>query len=508
VAPDEYLRAHRITHRFDNYALFTPLFTQMLFTIGTALKGDVVPGLIHYGFMLLTLGAISSFATRYWERDLGLVAAAFFVTIPTAVLIATWAYVDLAVTFYSFVAVYALFVYLRATGADSERRPTGSMGWLLLAGVFAGASISIKYMGASIVLVLGAILVWWLIRRKLTPRHFLVTSLVLAGLTLAVGGGWYLKNAIVAGNPIYPLVWGGRGWNEISTRWLLTLGEELSLVDLLTVPWTLTVLGTQGTVAYDATFSPLFLLLVPLLLFVPRRAAGLAELGLAAGVGYLGWLASGAVSYGQFVLQGRFLLPIFAPLSLLSAYALDGMRAWDRPGFSLHRVLKMLAALTMVVTLLSQLLFVARFNPVPFLTGYESRQAFQDRMITQQWNQAISYINENLGADDRVMFVWEPRIYGLRVAYQADVVFDNVSQLVYRYGSPERVLLGLCEEGFTHMLVNRYTYHWIVTDYPLTAGERSVWEAFEADYLTDDSAVYTDGTYLTLYALPCNGTTR
>lgn len=503
AAPEQYLRAHRITHRFDNYALLLPLFTEMLFTMGMALKSDIVPRLIHFSFLILTLGAMGAFAVRYWERRLGWLAAALFLTIPTAVLIAAWSYVDLAVTFYSFAAVYALSNWLHAKKPTVESPMHRSVGWLMLAGVFAGATVSIKYMGASILPVLGAILFWQLIRSRLTVKRFFLAGLTVVGIAALVGGGWYIKNTIVVSNPIYPLVWGGREWNEISTRWLLALGEEKSILDLLVVPWTLTILGTQGTVAYDATFSPLFLLLLPLLLFVPRKEKGLGELSWAAAVGYSAWLVSGAVSYGRFVFQGRFLLPVFAPLSLLCAYALEGMRIWDRRSFSLRRLLTMIVALTMAVGLLSQVLFVVDFNPVPYLTGHQSRKEYLDVRITQHWNEAITYINENLSTDQKVLLVWEPRIYGIQVPYEPDVVFDNVSQLVCRYGSAPGMLTGLCREGFSHLLVNQYTYTWIITDYPFTPEERAMWEEFQAEYLPEEAIVYTDGQYLVLYHLPC-----
>lgn len=494
VGPARYLQAHRLTYEFDVYYLFFPSFTEMLFTAGMALKGDVLAHLLHYSYLLLTLGALGAFAARYGQRRQGLVAAAFFLSIPTAVQIAAWAYVDLALTFYSFAALYALLRWL-----DADEAATG---WLLLAGLFGGAAAATKYTGASALLALGAVLLWALIRRRLALRRFLVGAAVLGGLALAVAGPWYVKNALVAGNPVYPLVWGGQGWNEVSTRWLLVLGQEMSALDLLLVPWTLTVVGKQGTVAYDATLSPLFLLLLPMLLFARREAKWLGALLLAAAVGYLAWLASGAASYGRFVLQGRMLLPIFAPLSLLCAYALDGLRAWDRQSFSLRRVLTLLAALTLVVALLSQALVVVGFNPASYLAGFRSRDQFLDEHITHRWHRAITYLNDNLTAADRVLFVWEPRSYGAHVPHEPDPLFDNFSQLVLRYGSAEGVLAGLRREGVSHLLVNEFIYPYIADEYPLTPEERAIWEAFAARYLTGDALVYTDGEYLALYRLP------
>lgn len=271
VGPERYISAHRLTYDFDNYYLFFPSFTEMLFTAGMALKSDVVARLVHFGFLLLTLGAISAFAFRHWRRRSGLLAVALFLSIPTAVLIATWSYVDLALTFYSFAALYALLNWL-SQAQSSEAGPRHGrwnlLGWLILAGFSAGAALSIKYTGVVSLLVLGAVLLWNLVRHRLSCRRFLLSGVMVLGVALLVAVPWYAKNAIVAGNPIYPLVWGGAEWNDIATRWFLTPGQKMSLVELLIVPWSLTVLGTQGSSTFDSTYSPLFLMLLPLLLIV------------------------------------------------------------------------------------------------------------------------------------------------------------------------------------------------------------------------------------------------
>lgn len=511
AGPERYLRAHRFTHEFDIYYLFFPSFAEMLFTLGMGLKGDVVARLLHFGYLLLSVGAVGAFAARHWTDDgrrVGLLAVALFLSIPTALQIAAWSYVDLALAFYTFAGVYSLLNWFESREAEPDgqgQRPAGR-GWLVVAGLFAGASMSIKYTGATSLLMIEAVLFWWLVRRRLPLRHWLGAAAAVGVLAVAVAAPWYIKNVVVTGNPLYPLVWGGPHWNEISTRWLLVLGEEKSLLDLLLVPWTLTVLGAQGTEAYDSTYSPVFLALLPALLVVRRRARGLDALLLAAGVGYVAWLVSGAASYGTFVLRGRQLLPIFAALSLLSAYALSGLDIWDRPQFSIRRVLTMLVAITLGVGWLNQALFVVGFGPLSYLTGYETAQQYQDDHVTLRLSQARTYVNEHLGAGDKVLFFWEPRSYGFRVPHEPDSLFDNFSQSLARYGTPAELPAGLQAEGFTHVLVNRYIYPWIVEDYPLTAEERAAWEQFDAQYLTGEALVHAEGEYLWLYRLaPATG---
>jgi hypothetical protein len=161
----------------------------------------------------------------------------------------------------------------------------------------------------------------------------------------------------------------------------------------------------------------------------------------------------------------------------------------------------MLFALTLSLSLISQMLLTIGFQPGSYLVGSQSRTEYLDQFISQDWHKAISYINKNLGPEASVLFIWEPRSYGTQVPHEPDVLFDNVSQLIQRYGSAEAMLEGLQNEGVTHLLVNEFIYPWIVQDYPLAVEEQSVWEEFADRYLTDDSVVYSDGEHLVLYRI-------
>lgn len=505
VGPERYISAHRLTHDFENYYLFFPSFAEMLFTAGMALKSDIVARLVHFGYLLLTLGALYAFSLRYWRGRYGLSAVALFLSIPTAVLIATWSYVDLALTFYSFLALYALLNWLsseRGPEANPLRGQLTVSGWLILAGIGGGAAPSIKYTGIVTPLVLGAVLLWSLLRRRLSFRRLFHGGAIVLGVAMLVAAPWYVKNTIVAGNPVYPLIWGGREWNDISSRWFQTPGQKMSFVDLLMVPWSLTVLGTQGTPVFDSTYSPLFLMLWPLLLVVERRARSLGSLLLAAAVGYAFWLVAGMAAYGTFVLRGRLLLPIFAPLSLLSAYALEGLRIWKRPSLSIQRILKVLVSLTLVMALFAQFLLAAKLSPWPYLVGFQSRQDYLDEHVSQRLHQAVTYLNQNLTNEDRVLFMWELRSYGVYVPHEADTLLDNFSQRLAQYGSPAGVARGLREEGFTHLLLNEYVFQWIPRDFPITPEELSAWRTFQEQFLTDDRVIYVEDGYLKLYRLP------
>jgi hypothetical protein len=161
--------------------------------------------------------------------------------------------------------------------------------------------------------------------------------------------------------------------------------------------------------------------------------------------------------------------------------------------------------LTLAFGLLGQVLLTVGLNPWPYLVGQQTRDEYLDQYTSQHLNQAIRYLNENLSATDKVLFVWEPRSYGTQVPHEADVLFDNFAQRLARYGSPEGIAAGLDREGFTHLLVNHFVYPWITSDFPMTAEEQASWTEFQSRYLTDENLVHTEQDYLTLYRLPTRG---
>jgi hypothetical protein len=147
------------------------------------------------------------------------------------------------------------------------------------------------------------------------------------------------------------------------------------------------------------------------------------------------------------------------------------------------------------------MLLTVGLNPWPYLTGHQSRDAYLDIYVSQRYHQAITYLNNNLTAEDKVLFVWEPRGYGCLVPHEADPLWDNFSQALARYGTPAEMIAGLHHEGFTHVLVNEYLYSWIVSDFPITTEEKAAWEELQRHYFTDETLVHAEEDYLKLYRL-------
>jgi hypothetical protein len=272
TAPNIFTQMHRIAPGFDIPHFNFPFLVEMLFAYAMLLRSDIAAKLIHalYGVLLTSLVYLT--ARRYLSRESAWPAVLVFLSMPMVVILAGWAYNDLALAFYQLAALYAL---LRWRGADSRwqmadsrwqmadsrwqiaddrgqgvdgsfeipnpsspspdpQPPTPHSRWLILSGIFAGLAMGLKYTSFVGPLTIGLILIWWQVagnrlqvpgyRSHGTPSQLLVHnsqfrakgplwaihySLFYFALpALLVALPWYLKNFFFTGNPFYPFLSG------------------------------------------------------------------------------------------------------------------------------------------------------------------------------------------------------------------------------------------------------------------------------------------------------------
>jgi len=474
TGPKTYIDEGRLLYVPDNFHLNFPALTEMLFTFSMLLKGDILARLIHLAFGALTALAIYCFSRKYFAGRVPLLASVLFASIPTAVTIASWAYVDLTLTFYAFMAFFALVNWFDDT---TEKR------WIVLAGVFGGMAMSVKYTGVTVLMVASALMLYALVKKRTQYRRYFIALASMVLIAIAVAAPWYVKNAAFTGNPIYPYVFGGRDWDDLRDQSLASIGVNMSPLDLLRLPWDMTVLGTQGTQAFDATVSPYILAFLPLILFVRRDHRMVAPLSIFAVTTYILWIAAGAATYSTFVLRTRILLPCFAPLSILTAYVVENLSQLDRKAFSVQRFVLMALALGLSANVMSQGLTFLVHDPLPFIVGMESKDDYLRRQLADGHYDILDLINGELAGSAQVLFFWEPRSYYCEDRCRPDVVFDHFSQLAAAHGDADAIAVALQREHISHILVNQRWLRLQSDSPPFTAQHRQLFNQFRDRYL-------------------------
>ena len=425
---------------------YFPSLVEQLFTIALMVRDDSAARLAHLLFAGIGAAAVFCFLRRYcpYRRNAAWVGLAILASATSLLSLATQAYVEWGLLTFGFLAFWAL----------QEGLQRGDRRWLILSGCCAGLAMAVKYNAVFIVVPLGALLLWqvfqaWRAAQE-GPFPTWKDGAWWALAAAAVASPWYLKNLALTGNPVYPLVFGGWNWDAWKTAWITRPGSGLITepIRVLSAPWELTVLGTEGTAFYDATIGPLFLALLPLLVLLPRSAwAGRAAVVF--GGAYLGWLFGAAQS--ELLAQGRLLLPALPFLAIMLASALQSASRFSLPYLRLQFFVYAAVTLVVGLTTVSVALSWAGDPPLPFLLGAETREAFQERHLGDHYR-AMSFINNQLPGDAKVLFLWEPRSYLCQRTCQPDTLLFNWRHMLYAHGAPEAIWNTLKSEGITHVL--------------------------------------------------------
>jgi dolichyl-phosphate-mannose-protein mannosyltransferase len=218
-APKEFYEAgsvHFLPHNiYGNMALGA----EMHALVGMVLTGDWWIGALGGKAILalfapLTALGLLAAGRRLFSPAVGILAAIIYISIPLIANISTFGFIEGAAAFYLFATLYAMLII----HGDGEARVSD---WLL-PGYLAGASVACKYPGLLFVVApLGAWLLWLSFARRDEEgrRRPDWWAPVLFGVAVTLGCGlWLGKNWGLAGNPLYPLLYGLFGGETLTAE--------------------------------------------------------------------------------------------------------------------------------------------------------------------------------------------------------------------------------------------------------------------------------------------------
>jgi len=478
VGPKLYIQEHRIW-AVDNFALYFPSLMEMLYTWGMLLKGDIVAKLIHYLYGLLAGAAIFLLAKRYLSSKIGWWSLALAWSMPMVWVVMGWAYADLGLVLYEVLAFFALLNWL---GSKDGK-------WLLLSGALSGFAMGVKYTAFVAPLSLALLILYQGIRERQRASSLLRSLFLFALLALLVASPWYLRNLYLVGNPFYPFIFGGKGWDHFLSRWYEQPGTGLGLSwQIIALPLTVT-LGTQDETFYDGRTGPLILALLPLL-FLARLTPGDEKRRV---VNYLLFLFLAQLVFwtwgvvrSQSLFQARLLLPGLVFLCIALAQSIEGSDfSW--PQFSLARFVTAVVVTALFLNLVTQTMEFLANNPLLYLAGLQGREKYLENNLGDHYR-AMDYINENLPTSAQIQFLWEPRTYYCQREAHPDAILGNFKHLVFLEGEAEGIVEHWREAAITHVLFHKSGLDFLMSDpedrrFALSEDDKRIWEELVRDYL-------------------------
>lgn len=480
-----------------------PFNTEMLNTLALAFDAPVAALMIQALFGLLALVLLGGWLWRQFGALAAWLAVAICFASPLFTSVLTSGYAEPAVIYYGLASVFLTLAWLRQSQAN---QPEPSLSSLVLAGFFAGFGLGAKYWEGQIV---AGVLVLLLsvglaklarLRRQGQPawpllRHTLLAIGSYSAAALLPLLPWLLKDWALLGNPIYPFLWGGPGWDAARTQMGLVTLSHFGPSGPFWRRLALAFLGLFLDPAHagEALATPpngllLFVLLWPLLslgrgiraLLRPRRPAPaqpeaalsaereIAWLLLVAAVGYLSWVLSGA-SVDRYALPWIILLSGPAAVILVRACQVR----WQRP------VLRTCAPMMrkgMPGFILLVVLFFGpqlqtwnwwQHDPLSLLAGQVSLHSWESQHIMDPGYWAtMDYINSTIPRDARLLLLGRGAGYFLEGRdYVADSGDDWIPYLETEGRTPAGMLALLQRDGFRYVVYEEVTLRFIITTY-------------------------------------------
>lgn len=438
-APTEYARAGRIVFLPHNFYSNLPQLTEMLYLLMLTTASAVAAKLVHAMFGVLAALTVYAVGCRLWHRSVGVTAAALFYCLPFVQELSHTARIDLATTFYAAVAFGWILV-----GRQENQRES-----LWLAALAAGCAVATKWPAVAVVVLPALLFVagtWRTVR----------AVLVFAWLAVLPVMPWLVKNWLLAGNPLYPLLsswWPSPHWSAAQAA--LFAAKHYPRFDAVGWWQALERLWVYSFVEPGAV--PVLLVVVPLVLALPRRVEPVARAAaVLLALSYAGWFA------GTFR-PWRFLMPALPVAAWVGAAALDWcVRHWRSGGWLRAAVGVMIVAglgwcgSRCLVDAEDYQRMPPRMNFVHLVMGHVSAAEFQRRLGAGVF-EPIIWMNERLPANARVLFIGEARVHLTRRLVVWATAFDQHPLTAWSNAAGGAAMLWwrLRSEGITHVYVNR-----------------------------------------------------
>jgi hypothetical protein len=417
--PALFEQAHRIFEIPWNSSSYEPFSVEMLILDGFLLWNSVQGAFAPLLLALVALGGLIGFTYRLAGTSAALIAGAIFFAQPFMVWEATSVFIESGLALAVVLSAWNLYRFLYFSDRSA----------LVVAGIMAGGAAGMKYLGLVVVLTVAAVavaLAW----RRLSYRHALAFALP----AIVVALPWYVKNAVLTGNPFYPHIFGGLNASaaEELRSTMRSFGAGHSPLDLVLLPARL----VADAEPFDGGefLSPLFVAFAPLPLVFCRRRKAVVVVWAGVIVYVIAWFVT--------TQQARFLVPLMPPLAVLAAFGILALAAQGTPA-RLLTVVGTTAALA--VGLAASSVYAAQFAPV--VIGTQSTDEFLRQKVSNY--EGVEWLNRNLTSDDLVATDLWALLY-FRVPY---TTFGTMGDVLPITAGPRATRLFVTRQGITHLAV-------------------------------------------------------
>ncbi len=488
--PRGFVAQHSNAFVDGNIASYLALGTEMHVVWARLLGGifneraaEAAGGVVVFLFFPLLLVAIYG-----WAREVGisrrwsLVATLTVASVPTAFHVASSGYVDLALALFITLAIRSLCRWWKAQDTQS----------IILIAIFLGAALSIKL---TTVFAIAAFALIVLLRARggetvaitpgsdnagnpvaeapgtdtapgvLRPGRIVLSGFAALLLAGVFASPWYVRNWVATGSPVFPFymsIWKGaaEGWDVERSNLFQEMnsqygGAAANPVNYLTAPLRVSLAAQpEDPPLYDGVLGPMFLIVLPLLIWAFWKREVAVEAKIAAGVAgvmFLFWMFSSA--------QLRYLLPIVPALAVAIAASVESLSG---PRDALNKAAKFSLAGASIVCIATSFAWFCQKAPLRVVLGGETRDQYLTRNL--DYYPFYQAINSDTPVDAKVWLINMRRdTYYIERPVFSDYLFEDwtLRKMVWESRSSQELRAKAAAMGIKYVL----TRHDFLFDY-------------------------------------------
>ena len=444
------------------WAVFSyyPMNLDLLYLIPLYFNKDFIAKFIHMGFGLGTALLIYCYLRRKTSHFAGLLGILVFTSTPIVFRLSTEVYVDLGLAFFITAAIFAFLRY-----RDGEYKDTK---WLFISSIAMGLALGTKYNALIPWFFLSSAIVFVYSRDTGEQWNAIKCGSIFFLISLAVFSPWLIKNYILTGNPLYPLLQGIFSITDISAqkgtrtisggiyRGIFQMREAMygeNFWETLFIPIRYFFQGQDNNSRFfDGVLNPV-LIIFPPFAFIDKSFYR-DKLFF---TGFTVFFILTATFLDQTRI--RYILPVVPILSILTVMGAMNM---------LNRIMKLsvyFKYIFTVVLLIIFFIFISKnifyiknyyqnIGPMNYISGKESSDAFISRHVGSY--PAMKFINQSTPDNAKIrLILLAGRGYYLDRIYEADssMGMNFIRSFVNVSSNPDAFQKRLHSLGHTHWLV-------------------------------------------------------
>lgn len=451
---------------------YYPMNMDLLYIIPIYFNKDYLANFIHMSFGIGTAWLIYHYLKNKISFIAGLTGILIFLSTPMIFRLSTQAYVDLGLVFFTTASILAFIRYRDSRFNDFK--------WLFLSSLSMGLALGTKYNALIVFFFLSAAMVFTCSRDTKEQGKAIQCGLIFIFISLLFFSPWLVKNAILTGNPLYPLFQGlftAQSSGTHSGTYSVVSGETYKGIfqvreimfgenfwETLLIPVRYFFQGQDDNARYfDGVLNPLLIIPVPFAFM--NKSLHRDKLFF---TGFSVFFILTATFLDQTRI--RYILPVIPILTILSVTGCVNILKWIF-GLSMNlRIMTSVLFISVFIAFMTQNIIYMKnhyqkINPMNFIAGKESRDEFITRHNSGY--AAIKYINTHTPENARIrLILFAGRGYYLDRIYEEGPSFGmvDIGNLVSRVHNDRLFRSYLHSLGCTHLLVRTYLFEKFLQD--------------------------------------------